>query len=32
MVTFLYGASAMGCAVIGLFFWRFGVNRPIGSF
>jgi hypothetical protein len=23
MVTFLYGASAMGCAVIGLFFWRF---------
>ena len=22
MVTFLYGASAMGCAVIGLFFWR----------
>jgi hypothetical protein len=23
MVTFLYGAAAMGCAVIGLFFWRF---------
>ena len=23
MVTFLYGASAAGCAVIGLFFWRF---------
>lgn len=23
MVTFLYGASAMGCAVIGLYFWRF---------
>lgn len=22
MVTFLYGAAAMGCAVIGLFFWR----------
>jgi hypothetical protein len=23
MVTFLYGAAAMGCATIGLFFWRF---------
>ena len=23
MTTFLYGASAMGCAVIGLFFLRF---------
>jgi hypothetical protein len=23
MVTFLYGAAATGCAVIGLFFWRF---------
>jgi Family of unknown function (DUF5985) len=23
MVTFLYGAAAMGCALIGLFFWRF---------
>jgi hypothetical protein len=23
MVTFLYGASAMGCAAIGLFFWHF---------
>jgi hypothetical protein len=23
MVTFLYGAAAMGCVVIGLFFWRF---------
>ena len=23
MVTFLYGAAAMGCAVIGLHFWRF---------
>lgn len=23
MITFLYGAAAMGCAIIGLFFWRF---------
>ena len=23
MVTFLYGAAAMGCAIIGLFFFRF---------
>jgi hypothetical protein len=23
MVTFLYGASATGCAVIALFFWRY---------
>jgi hypothetical protein len=23
MVTFLYGAAAMACIVIGLFFWRF---------
>jgi hypothetical protein len=23
MVTFLYGAAAMGCMVIGAFFWRF---------
>jgi hypothetical protein len=23
MVTFLYGAAATGCAVIGLFFWRY---------
>lgn len=23
MVTFLYGAAAMGCAVAGLFFWHF---------
>lgn len=23
MVTFLYGAGAMGCAVIGLYFWGF---------
>ncbi len=23
MVTFLYGAGAMGCTVIGLFFWKF---------
>jgi hypothetical protein len=23
MLTFLYGAAATGCAVIGLFFWRF---------
>jgi hypothetical protein len=23
MISFLYGAGAMGCAVIGLFFWRF---------
>jgi hypothetical protein len=23
MVTFLYGAAAMGCGVVGLFFWHF---------
>ena len=23
MVDFLYGAAAMGCMIIGLFFWRF---------
>jgi hypothetical protein len=23
MITFIYGATAMGCAVIGLFFWGY---------